>query len=432
MINAGQFISISGPLKSCSLSLKGKNTVEDSHLTDNSNTCDINAQTIWGLLRGLETFSELLVRDGDAVTLKYSSVQISDYPRFAHRGILIDSSRHYLPVASVQRIIDTLPITKYNVLHWHIVDAESFPVNTPSVPTMVKGAYTPTMIYSMNELAALTGYARDRGVDIVFEMDMPGHAGSWGKGAPETLADCSTEYTFIDDLAMNPTKDETYSTIQSILSDVIRTTKSAKIHLGGDEVVYGCWAADKSITSFMAENGIKSYDQLLAYFISKSDKIANDLGASVIHWEEVFLAGCEVPENTLFQVWTDSSKVSQVTGAGYKIIASPSDYWYLDHADNTWQVMYNYDPYMGITNTTQQALIYGGEVCLWGEHVDDKNIESFMYPRASAAGERMWSLQTVTNIDDALNRLLIQRCRLVARGVYSSPVKPGYCDVAYI
>ena len=101
------------------------------------------------------------------------------------------------------------------------------------------------------------------------------------------------------------------------------------------------------------------------------------------------------------------------------------------HADNTWQVMYGYDPTSELTET-QATKVIGGEVAMWGEHVDENNLMSIVYPRASAVGERLWSDASVTDTDDALERLLVQRCRLVARGIRSSAIQPGFCTSTYV
>jgi hexosaminidase len=103
---------------------------------------------------------------------------------------MIDTSRHYLSVPEIQRIIDTLPMNKFNKLHWHIIDSQSFPFDSPSEPEMVKGAFTPKLVYTSENLKTLNEYARRRGVEIIFEVDVPGHAASWGAGKPELLADC--------------------------------------------------------------------------------------------------------------------------------------------------------------------------------------------------------------------------------------------------
>mmetsp|Transcript_3994 Transcript_3994/g.8994 ORF Transcript_3994/g.8994 Transcript_3994/m.8994 type:complete len:532 (-) Transcript_3994:311-1906(-) len=431
---------------------------ESYQLSVSASDCQITAPTTWGALRGLETFSQLLVRasgqpaDTAAVSVVSSSVEVKDAPRFAHRGLLVDTSRHYLGLPTLRNLLDAMPAQKLNVLHWHAVDAQSFPLDTPSEPTLVKGAYSPSMVYSMADVAELQSYARDRGVMLLLEVDVPGHAASWTKGKPEVMADCLAKYTNINNYALNPAKEETYTTLAHVLADLVAATDLAPegqmhaqkqrgregedsgmpLHLGGDEVVYGCWSNDPSITSFMAQHGMTSYDQLLAYFVSRADRMASALGRRVIHWEEVFSAGCAIDANNFFQVWTDSSMVSAITQAGYQVIASPSDYWYLNIATNTWQHVYSYEPYAGLTSA-QQQLIRGGEIALWGEYVDDVNLLTSLFPRLCVGAERLWSAQYVTDETAALQRLMAQRCRLLNRGTASSPIQPGdYCDVTYV
>jgi hexosaminidase len=344
---------------------------------------------------------------------------------------MIDTARHYLPIESVRKVIDSLPMNKFNVLHWHTVDAESFPLKSPSEPLMVNGAYSPTSIYTMDNLKDLTAYARERGVEIIFELDVPGHAAGWIKGKPELIADCMTKYTNINNYALNPSLEDTYTTIQGILGDIVNATGVNRLHIGGDEVIFGCWSNDASITQFMKDNNIATYADLLSYFVNRADGIVKGLGASVTHWEEVFTNGCKVAADTTFQVWTDSSIVSQITAANFNVIASPSNYWYLNIQTNTWQVMYGYEPTTGIP-TAQQKLIIGGEVALWGEFVDEVNLLSSLYPRASAVAERLWSQSYVTDQTSFKDRLMSHRCRLIARGIASAPVAPSFCTIQYV
>ena len=170
---------------------------------------------------------------------------------------------------------------------------------------MTKGAFTPTMIYTPEDIQALTAYAYDRGVEIIFEIDVPGHAAGWIPGKPEIMADCLQKYTNINNYALDPTLDETYSTLNNILADLVKSAGAlggSRLHIGGDEVVYGCWSNDKSIVAFMQQNGYTSYDQLLNYFVQRADAIVAQLGKTAIHWEEVFTAGCSVSHDNIFQV----------------------------------------------------------------------------------------------------------------------------------
>jgi hexosaminidase len=414
--------------------------------------CSISATTVWGALRGLETFTQLLKRgaatsqaqstrkqpvtskhgdeDGN-VFLEYAPAVVKDFARFSHRGVMIDSSRHYLPLDAIRLLIDTLPASKFNVLHWHTVDAQSFPLALPSVPDLAKGAYSEALTYSAEDLASIRDYAWDRGVRIVYEVDVPGHAASWTAGYPQIMADCFVKYSYnINDFALNPTLDETYTVLNSVLGDIAAATGTKYLHIGGDEVVYGCWNNDTSIVNWMAEKGY-SGDQTLGYFVEKADGLIFDLGATPVHWEEVFTAGIRPDPRAIFQVWTEQSKIQAIVAAKYNVVASPSDVWYLDHAENTWDVMYNYDPTVGLS-AEEAGYILGGETAMWGEQVDASNLIQKIYPRASAVAERLWSAQDVTDQDYAKQRLLVQRCRLLARGFNAAPIEPGYCSEMYV
>lgn len=409
--------------------------VDESYVLNISATeCLIQSKTVWGALHAMETFTQLLKRDTpQTVVCDYLPVSITNSPRYSHRGLLVDTSRHYLSMDTLKKAVDSLVLTHFNVLHWHIVDAQSFPFNSPSAPEIIKGAYSPELTYTVEQIKELSLYATDRGVRILYEVDVPGHAASWGAGYPSVIPQgCPEKYSYnINNWALNPALDETYSLLTSILRDIKDATGTKYLHLGGDEVVYGCWSTDPSITKFMADNNLASYSDLFSMFITKADGIAASLGATPIHWEDVFIAGVKTAPNTIFNVWTNSVQIANVTSAGYSVIAAPSDYWYLDHAENTWQVMYSYDPTSNITSH-QAELIIGGEAAMWGEKVDEDNFFQKVWPTAAAVGERLWSPKTTTDTTDALNRLLVFRCRMQDRGFPSTPVQPGFCGTHYV
>eukprot|EP01035_Chromulina_nebulosa_P018672 gene18672-24419_t len=399
---------------------------------------DITRNTIWGVNRALETFTQLLVKTVDTkfIVCNYIPVDISDSPRFKHRGLLIDTSRHYLPISTIKRVIDSLPDSKLNVLHWHIVDAQSFPLILPNYPRIINSAYSPSLTYLPSEISEVYLYAKRRGVRIVFEFDIPGHTGCLWHSVPDVMSQCVQKYSYnINDFALDPTNEVTYDFVYEVLQVLRQIDKDSEsniyIHVGGDEVVYGCWREDDRITSYMSTNNISSYDSLLASFVGRVDDMIVSLNATPIHWEEVFYTGASVPSGTIYQVWDNESILQTIVGANYQVIASPSDYWYLNFLSISWKTMYSYNPTDGLTD--QQAdLVLGGEAAVWGEYVDETNIMSTIYPRLFAVSERLWSDSSVTSTDDALNRLLIQRCRLLQRGFEVAPVQPGYCNTNYV
>lgn len=309
---------------------------------------------------------------------------------------------------------------------------------------MVKGAFSDKMVYELDDLHNIYNYAHERGVELIVEVDIPGHSASWAAGKKEIMADCFEKYYYnINDFALNPTLEETYSTVNNILSDINKFSnnqfsQSRFMHTGGDEVVYGCWKADASVTAFMNAQQFTNYDQLLCYFVDRVDThIHENLRATAIHWEEVFTAGCANTSsvgNTIYQVWTDINSVNAITSKGYRVITSPSSYWYLNLGENTWKVMYSYDPRANLTTSTSSQLVIGGEAALWGEYIDDTNLQVNLYPRLNAVAEKLWSpVEKTSNATASTDRMFIQKCRLVNRGVKSAPVQPGgYCTEFYI
>ena len=321
------------------------------------------------------------------------------------------------------------------------MDAQSFPMDPPSAPRLVLGAYSSHATYSMDDIQRVVQYGSDRGVRVLLEIDVPGHAASWTKGYPDVMADCFVKYSYnINDFALDPTKEETYTLLQGVLRDAADATSvtgnGGLLHIGGDEVVYGCWNNDTGILQYMDDHSMND-DELLMMFVERADGMLRDLKVTPVHWEEVFKAGeacgkqLNPSDGTIFEVWTNKEQIQSIVQAGFPVIAAPSDVWYLDHADNTWSVMYNYDPVSGLSDS-EASLIIGGEVAMWGEHVDQSNIESIIYPRAAAVGERLWSPSYVTDQDDAQARLEVHRCRIQQRGFRPSALDPGYCYTTYV
>ena len=412
---------------------------ESYHLVvDDKGTCSITSNTIYGAMFAMETFTQFLTKEADgdnnivAVSNNYVPLEVVDAPRFSHRGLLIDTSRHYLHKATIKQFIDAMAMNKFNVLHWHLVDAQSFPFASQSAPRISQGAYQPQLVYSMADVTEITLYAAAQAVRVMVEIDVPGHAASWNAGYPEIMADCFDEYSNVNNYALNPVIDATYDVVREVLRDAVSATGSKYLHVGGDEVVYGCWEADASIARHMKREG-KSSAQLMADFLARNDEsMRRDLKVTPVHWEEAFFVqNLTLPPSTIFQIWTNSSQVSKITSANYEVIVSSSDYWYLDHLNVTWKYMYSYDPTVDLPEE-QKKLVRGGEACAWGEYIDDDNLLQVTYPRSSAVAERLWSPKDVTDQVDALARLTVHRCRMKGRGVPAAPIQPDNCGTLYV
>uniref|UniRef100_E1B9H0 Beta-hexosaminidase n=1 Tax=Bos taurus TaxID=9913 RepID=E1B9H0_BOVIN len=364
----------------------------------------LTANRVWGVLRGLETFSQLIYQDSYG-TFTANESNIVDSPRFPHRGILIDTSRHFLPVKTILKTLDAMAFNKFNVLHWHIVDDQSFPYQSISFPELSnKGSYSLSHVYTPNDVRTVIEYARLRGIRVLPEFDSPGHTESWGKGQKDLLTPCyharEPSGTFGP---INPILNSTYSFLSKLFKEISTVFPDEFIHLGGDEVNFNCWVLD--MISTMKKRSIV--------------------------WQEVYDDEGKLLPGTVVQVWKMGDfykELENITAAGFPVIISAP--WYLDviNYGQDWRQYYSVKPLNFAGTPEQKQLVIGGEACIWGEYVDATNLTPRLWPRASAVGERLWSPQEVTDLDDAYRRLTRHRCRMVRRGIAAQPLFTGYCE----
>nr|CAG4712815.1 unnamed protein product [Naegleria fowleri] len=415
----------------------------------------LTANTVWGALRALESFSQLITPvdnlNGISFGKKYYTfgellpIVVKDSPRFQWRGFLVDTARHYYSVKKLLQIIDSLAYIKMNVFHWHIVDAQSFPLVVNGYPNLSgKGAYQKQAIYSGEDILAIIEYGRRRGVRVVPEIDVPGHAGSWGFGYPEITANCPSYAHNINNIPLNVANPKTYDVLAAVIKQLTLSGFTDKYyHFGGDELVMGCWLEDPTIRNFMKQKGFTQPVQLLFYFEDILRTIYLPLNKTMICWEELALEyGYSVPKDTIVHVWKERKTLLDVVQMGYQTLLSGG--WYLDQQIpnrnqtfyewvDTWINFYLNDPTEGFgMPESQKKLVLGGEGAMWSEQVDDANFDSRVFPRTLAIAERLWSPSSVTDITSARIRMEYARCNvMVRRGVACGPVMPGYCQATY-
>ncbi|XP_053557390.1 beta-hexosaminidase subunit beta isoform X1 [Bombina bombina] len=407
---------------------------ESYELTIGQSVAVLQANQVWGVLRGLETFSQLIYEDNVGAFLINKS-RILDTPRFAHRGVLLDTSRHYLPLKTILLNLDAMSFNKFNVFHWHIVDDPSFPYQSVTFPDLSdKGAYNPyTHVYTAIDVHLVIEYARLRGIRVVPEFDSPGHTVSWGKGQKNLLTPCFNAGQLTGTYGpVNPILNDTYSFMYKFLEEVSRVFPDKYIHLGGDEVDFSCWQSNPDVTKFMKDQGFgKDYSKLESFYIQQILNIVSSFNKGYMVWQEVFDNNVKIIPGTVVEVWKgqcSNEELYNVTAAGFPaILAAP---WYLDYISygQDWQRYYTVEPLNFNGTVEQKALVIGGEACLWGEFVDATNLTPRLWPRASAVAERLWSRKDVTSVSDAYNRLVKHRCRMVRRGIAAEPLFVGYCD----
>lgn len=393
----------------------------------------VHARTVFGALRALETFSQLVTFDFETSSYKILGApwQIDDEPRFPHRGLMIDTGRHYQPLASIRAIVDSLPYAKLNVLHWHMVDSQSFPFQSKSSPKLWQGAYSQAERYTQADVASIVEYARVRGVRVMVEFDMPGHAQSWCVGHPEVCpsSSCMTP--------LNVASNATFDLIEGLLKEVTGGRQSAPgvpsglfpdnfVHLGGDEVDTGCWSKTPAIAGWLQAQNLTA-DGAYARFCRRVAGMAIEQGRRPVQWSEVFdHFKSELPKETIVHVWKDVTNVTEVVALGYNVIRN-ADHdnvsWYLDNLAVKWDAVYQNEPCRGIPTEGLCEKVLGGHGEMWGETVDGSDLQQTVWPRLAAIAEKLWSgRQQTLDVDAALPRIRAFRCLLLERGVAAAPV----------
>jgi hexosaminidase len=366
----------------------------------------LSAPTPVGVLRGIETFLQLV--DLDAHGFGVPAVEIRDRPRFAWRGLLIDVSRHWMPEPVIKRNLDAMAALKLNVLHWHLSDDQGFRIESKRFPKL-HGMGSEGHYYTQEQVRDIVAYARERGIRVVPEFDMPGHTTAWFVGHPE-LASAPGPYVIerawgIFDPCMDPTREEVYKFLDAFVGEMAALFPDEYFHIGGDEVNGTQWDHSSRVQSFKQAHGLKDNAELQAYFNRRILPIVQKHGKKMIGWEEILHP--DLPKNVVVHSWRGQKSLAEAARQGYMGILSYG-YYLSDMPPASFH--YAVDPVEGETaglTPEQQARILGGEACMWSEYVTAENIDGRIWPRAAAIAERFWSPKPVKDVDSMYRRLAI-------------------------
>jgi len=368
----------------------------------------LDAPNPLGVLRGMETFLQMV--DLDAAGFGVTAAEIADQPRFAWRGLMLDVSRHWMPLDAVKRTLDGMAAVKLNVFHWHLSDNQGFRVESLRFPKLA-GMGSDDHYFTQQQVRELIAYARERGIRVIPEFDMPGHATAWFVGYPE-LASGPGPYAIdrewgVFDPAMDPTREEVYRFLDTFIGEMAALFPDAYFHIGGDEVNGKQWDANARIQKFKQAHGWtdkeKGNQELQAYFTERVQKLVEKHGKTMIGWDEVLTP--DLPRNVLVQSWRGQKSLAAAARQGVDGILSHG--YYLDlmysAADH-----YAADPLgdgAADLNEEQRQRILGGEACMWSEYVTAEMLDARVWPRMAAIAERLWSPQQVTDVADMYRRL---------------------------
>ncbi|KAK4865012.1 hypothetical protein LT330_001635 [Penicillium expansum] len=380
----------------------------------------ISAVSSTGVLHALETFAQLFYShsvNGTGVYSNLAPVSISDWPKFNHRGLDLDVSRNWYPKKHILRTIDALSWNKFNRFHIHMTDAQAWPLDVPALPELSKkGAYQAGLSYTPQDIEDIQIYGIYRGIEVIIEIDMPGHTTAVGFAYPELVTAfrqqswrnyCSEPPC--GQLKLNSTP--VYDFVTKLFDDVLPRISpySAYFHTGGDEIEASDYLLDDTVNS----KDITVITPLLQKFIDHSHDLVRKEGLVPIVWQELLLTwNLTLGRDVIVQTWDGGSALSKVTEQGHKALFGDTGSWYLacghgkwfnfKDADipanypytdfcspiNNWRVVWEYDPTAPLS-AEQAALVIGGEIHLFSEQSDPSNLDTMVWPRSSAAGENM-------------------------------------------
>jgi hexosaminidase len=397
---------------------------ESYHLQITAESVHLEAANPLGVLHGLQTFLQLVhvTPGGFAVP----AMTIDDKPRFPWRGLMLDVSRHFMPLDVVYRTLDGMEAVKLNVFHWHLTDDQGFRVESRKYP-LLQAKGSDGLFYTQDQVRAVIEYARDRGIRVMPEFEMPGHATALLAAYPD-LASGAGPYQIerkwgVFDPAMDPTRDSTYKFLDTLIGEMTGLFPDAYFHVGGDECNGKEWDGNPRIQQFMKAHALKDDAALQAYFSAKVQKIVAAHKKIMVGWDEVLQP--DTPKDVVIQSWRGPEFVGQAVRGGNRALLSAGYYINLSLAASE---HYLPDPEGEGPNTLtseQSKSILGGEATMWSESVTPETVDSRIWPRTAAIAERLWSPRATRDVASMYARLAIISQQLNGYGLQHNASYPA-------
>ncbi|KAK1230412.1 Glucosamine-6-phosphate isomerase (Glucosamine-6-phosphate deaminase) (GNPDA) (GlcN6P deaminase) [Marasmius sp. AFHP31] len=430
---------------------------------DDGSAATLTANSTLGLYRGLTTFQQLWYFWDDTVYSVEAPVQITDSPKYVrlmwsalvHQHLTYPSKAlpwtyaRYRSKLDIKRTLDAMSMVKINTFHWHVVDSQSFPLQIPGfLELSEKGAYSPSSVYTQEDVKDIIAYAAARGIDVLAEIDTPGHTSIIHNVFPEHIA-CHEKTPWATYANEPPAgqlrlaSPETVNFTASLIDAAAALFQSKLFSTGGDEVNQKCYQEDSETQEQLSASG-KTLEGALGDFVGATHEVLHAQGKSAVVWQEMVLDHTEVKlrNDSVILVWISSDDVKAVAQKGFKLVHAASDYFYLDCGHGgwvgdfptgnswcdpfkTWQKAYSFNPTANLTESEAQ-LVLGGQQLLWTEQAGPQNLDDTVWPRAASSAEVFWS-GPGGNISAALPRLHDIAFRMNKRGIDAIPLQPLYC-----
>lgn len=430
---------------------------EEYSLRTTATEARLDAQEPVGILRALATLLQLVRIEASGPVIAQAT--ITDSPRFVWRGLMIDTSRHFMPLPALLRQLDGMEMVKLNVLHLHLSDGTAFRVESRLYPRLTRSgnANGTRDFYTQAEIGQLVRAAAERGIRVVPEFDTPGHTFAILRAYPALAAQHplnTTDRAEINRAAMDPTNPATLFFVNTLYAEMARLFPDPVFHIGGDEVVAKQWLQNPHITAYMKRHRLADTAALQASFSKQVAQALHAHGKTVMGWDEILAA--DLPPGTLIESWRGPAHTLDATRAGYDTIISgpyyldrllPARAYYetdpldtrkdaaeaaaaaqttgpggtapapLEPSATPPDTTQADDPLLPPLSAEQAAHVLGAEAALWTEVIDETMLDARLWPRTAALAERFWSPAALCKGDTLSPRLAVMRDRLDLLGL---------------
>jgi len=401
---------------------KSKDTDESYNLTVSPKGIGIDASGHAGVLYAIETLKQILVQTWNGKEFKIPCMTIRDEPAFRYRGFLLDASRHFQPVATVKHVLDYMLSMKLNAFHWHLTDNEGWRVQSLKHPELNSvGSFINDSnqvetngFYSLEDIKDILAYARERNIEVIPEIEIPGHSGAILRAFPQLRCPNMTGSTAY--CAGNPAS---YKMIKDVFTEWIDIFKPRYIHIGGDEREKDLWNRCELCKAKMKEVGVTNENDLQNKMLQEISAFVHSKGVKTIAWAENLEGG--IANGQIIQSWRLKDEAYKSIKLGHAVIISDNQECYLDYPENQhdaigkpdWMVIlplekvYNFDPVPQGLSKEEEKLVMGSECPLWTELITINKIYPQIKDRIEAHAEKCWTKREQKNFDDFSRRLNI-------------------------
>jgi hexosaminidase len=380
-----------------------KDSTEGYTLKSSEKQLIAEANSKQGLLNAVQTIRQICLSEYNGKTIQLPSFSILDYPRFKWRGMLLDCCRHFMEKDFVKRYIDLLALHKFNRLHWHLTEDQGWRIEIKSYPKLTEiGAWRKNEkgekyggFYTQDDIKEIVKYAAERGIVVVPEIELPGHAQAALASYPHFSCtggpfDVTNEWGVFKEIYCAG-NDSTFSFLNKVLDEVLEMFPSPYIHIGGDEVPKYRWSNCKKCQKRIKDQGLKDEHELQSYFIGRINKYLQSKGRTLIGWDEIMEGG--LVENAIVQSWRGFEGAKSAAEKGHAAIVSPTSHAYFDYGlqDIDLEKVYQFNPIPKGLAKKHKHLILGAECNMWTERAPQDKVDSKVFPRILAMAEVLWT-----------------------------------------